>query len=324
MSRPITIRRHLGFTLIELLVVIAIIGVLVALLLPAVQQAREAARRSQCSNNLKQIGLAIQNYADAHRILPLCLNATPKALSVHVYLLPYLDQSPLYGQVDFGAAWNSPSNVNPCATKVPTFVCPSDSGVSQVPAGWAGTSYRANQGSAILYGQPSTDPANANYGMPAPNGVFVSGKSILFAEIQDGLSNTGMFSEHPIGDFNNGVSSPTDTFRPGTYPATPDEAVAFCKATDVTNLALQGVSNVGAPWLQGYHSTTQYFHVAPPNTRSCMFPPGRISTTASSYHVGGVYLGMCDGSVRFVSDSVDLKSWRGVGTRFGSEVLGEY
>ena len=97
--KSVTMRRKRGFTLIELLVVIAIIGILVALLLPAVQQAREAARRTQCKNNLKQIGLAIHNYADTYGVLPLCLTSTPKAISVHAYMLPFLDQAPLYNQI---------------------------------------------------------------------------------------------------------------------------------------------------------------------------------------------------------------------------------
>jgi hypothetical protein len=160
--------------------------------------------------------------------------------------------------------------------------------------------------------------------MPAPNGLFVTGMSLPVAEIRDGMSNTAAFSEHPIGDFNNNISSPTDTFRPGTYPATPDEAIQVCQAIDPSNLAYQGVSNVGAPWLQSYHSTTQYFHVAPPNTRSCMYPPGRISTTASSYHAAGVHVLMSDGAVRFVGNNIDLRTWRGLGSRAGEEVLGEF
>ena len=311
--------RRRGFTLIELLVVIAIIAVLIALLLPAVQQAREAARRTQCRNNLKQLGLAMHNYLDSHGVLPLCLNATAKPISVHAYLLPYLDQSPLYALIDFNSSYNSPTNVIPVGTTVQTFLCPTQPTVA-MPAGWAGTNYRCNQGSQILYAQPS----GSNASMPAPDGVFVPGLSLSIATITDGTSNTAAFSEHPFADFNNSASNPYDTFEPGIYPSTPDDAMNFCRQTNFSDLSKQGYSNVGAPWMQSYHSTTQYFHVAPPNDPSCMYPPGRINTTAASYHTGGVHVCMCDGSVRFTSTNINLSVWRGIGSRAGGEVLGNY
>ncbi|HUG17960.1 MAG TPA: DUF1559 domain-containing protein [Planctomycetaceae bacterium] len=317
------LRKRPGFTLIELLVVIAIIAILIALLLPAVQQAREAARRSSCKNNLKQFGLATHNYAEVHTKLPLCLNATNRPISVHTYLLPYLEQSALYQSVDFNTSWNSAANAAARATPVSTFICPSET-TPTLPVGWAGTSYRANQGSELLYGRPSTNPASSNYGMPAPNGVFISGMSLTFADVKDGTSNTAAFSEHPMGDFNNAIASEFDTFRPGTYPNTADEAVQQCRAIDPSNLGFQGVSNVGAPWIQAYHSTTQYFHVVPPNDRSCMYPPGRIATSAASFHDGGVQVALCDGAVRFVSENIDIRIWRAVGSRNGKEVLGDW
>jgi hypothetical protein len=158
----------------------------------------------------------------------------------------------------------------------------------------------------------------------APNGVFFRDSYLRFSDIVDGTSQTAAFSEHCKGDFNQGFATRNDTYRPGTFPSTPDEAVAQCAAIDVNNLAFQGVSDVGAPWLRSYHSTTLYFHVGPPNTRSCMFPPGRIATAANSEHVNGVMLALCDGSVRFVSETIDLATWRSLGTRDGHEPVGDF
>ena len=102
---------------------------------------------------------------------------------------------------------------------------------------------------------------------------------------------------------------------------TSDDAVVMCAASVPSNLSQQGFSNVGAPWIYGYHSTTSYWHSAPPNTLSCMFPPSRISTTANSRHAGGVNVGLADGSVRFIKTTVNLQAWRALGTRNGGEII---
>jgi prepilin-type N-terminal cleavage/methylation domain-containing protein len=313
--------RRDAFTLIELLVVIAIIGVLVALLLPAVQAAREAARRTQCSNHLKQFVVALHNYHDTFGLFP--AGRTSREISAHAALLPYLEQRNTDNLIDYGKSWNHAANAAARATRIAVFNCPSDPQTS-LPSGWAGTSYRANQGSGLLWGLPPTDSSDPNFGMPAPNGVFYLNSYVRFAEITDGTTATAAFSEHLKGDFNNSLSSKADTFWPRTNPATADEAVRQCAAIDPANLTFQRVSDVGAPWLQGYHSTTIYFHVGPPNSRSCMFPPGRIATTAISQHPSGVTLALCDGSVRFVSQTIDLRTWRNLGQRDDGEAMGDY
>jgi prepilin-type N-terminal cleavage/methylation domain-containing protein/prepilin-type processing-associated H-X9-DG protein len=310
--------RSRGFTLVELLVVIAIIGILVGLLLPAVQNAREAARRMQCANNLKQLGLAIHNYESSNKRLP--AGRSPTGFSTHAQLLPYMEQANVYNLVDFKVAFNHPNNGTALAANIPSFTCPSDP-VSQVPIGWAGTNYRSNQGSGILNALTPSNSSDPNFGYPNPNGPFIPTTYLGFRSITDGLSNTAAFSEHGKGDFSNAIASPSDTYWPQTNPTTPDEAVRDCMAINPMDLQYQRNSNVGAPWLQGGHTTSNYFHVAPPNTRSCMFPPGRISTTAKSYHTGGVQVLRCDGSVSFVSQSIDLAVWRAFGSCNEGEVL---
>ncbi len=316
--------RQRGFTLVELLVVIAIIGILVGLLLPAVQAAREAARRAHCQNNLHQIGIAIHNYEAAYRMLPpgnLQGNSFTAGLSVHARILPYLEQSNAYVLVDMRYGWNHASNAVARMQQIPTYRCPSDGAPRALLTVGGLNNYYANMGTGLLAGAPPTNPSDSNYGMDPPNGVFMRDQFIGFRNITDGLSQTTAFSEKLIGDFSNSVITlASDTFRPGTYPNTADEAVAQCKAMNYLDIGNQGVSVVGSPWLQAYHSTTLYQHISTPNTRNCMFPPGRIMTTASSNHRGGVHMMMCDAAVRFVSNAVRVNVWRAYGTREMGEV----
>ncbi len=317
-------RSRPGFTLIELLVVIAIIGVLIALLLPAVQAAREAARRAQCTNNLKQLGIALHNYHDVNKVF--AMSRGPGGFSVHSRILPYLEQKPLFDAINFSLSWNPTSagydpNATIRATTLSSFLCPSDP-VTQVPVGYAGNNYRACEGSMFLFGYNPSGSNPVNAGMAPPNGLFWSNETKGIHDATDGTSNTALFSEHIKGDFNQGLATDrSDTFRPGTYPNTQDEAIQLCQSFDWRNIAFQGVSDVGAPWIYGYHSTTLYYHVSTPNTRSCMFPPQRISTTANSQHPGGVNVLTGDGSVKFIKDTIARPVWRAMGSRNLGEVI---
>jgi prepilin-type N-terminal cleavage/methylation domain-containing protein/prepilin-type processing-associated H-X9-DG protein len=316
-------RRRSAFTLIELLVVIAIIAVLIALLLPAVQSAREAARRMQCVNNLKQIGLALHNYHDVVGCFPLGRTIPYNySFSPLARFLPYIEQANLGNALNFNLPYSDPTNSTVMTTTLSVLLCPSDAG-GVIPAGFgSGTNYRDNEGTSVVMWYGATDTAGVNTNMPPPNGLFFANLQCRIADVTDGLSNTAAFSEHVIGDFNQLVATDkSDTFEPGTHPLTSDDALNMCKAINYTNLSFQGYSNVGAPWIYGYHSTSAYWHSGPPNSRSCMFPPSRISTTANSRHPSGVNVLMGDGSARFVKDTVNIAAWRGIGTRNGGEII---
>jgi prepilin-type N-terminal cleavage/methylation domain-containing protein/prepilin-type processing-associated H-X9-DG protein len=322
-------RQRAAFTLIELLVVIAIIAVLIALLLPAVQSAREAARRAQYTNNLKQLGLAMHNYHDSMNCFPMSMGfdapgfgyPEPVSYSGLSMLLPYLEQSVVFNSINYSIHRADPGNNTAIATAVSSFLCPSDPQQGTLPPGQAGENYHPNSGNTIDYVWGVSDPWNFNTSLPPFNGVFYPVSSTRVAEIIDGTSNTAAFSEMGLGDMSNAIATEkTDQFWTQTWPSTPDQSIAQCQSFPALNLSYQGLSTDGVPWLEG-STSAMYNHVNVPNKRSCIFPPGRIMNTANSYHPGGVNLGLCDGSVRFVKESVSLPTWRAIGSRNGGEVI---
>lgn len=311
--------RRAGFTLIELLVVIAIIAVLVSLLMPAVQQAREAARRSQCKNNLKQLGLALHNYLTSFQCMPFGQESQPtEEYSAVSQLLPYFDQGNVYNLLNFSLDITDPANHAPVFTEIDLLRCPTD-WQNNISGQGGATNYMANKGNGIIW----LGPDGPNTGFPPQNGVMYYQSSVKVGDITDGTSNTAAFCERNLCDGNNGIVTPSsDVFFSPLAPTTADEAVSMCNAVDITNLANQFPLFMGAPWAHGQHT---YLHVNTPNTRSCgFFTVLRADMPPSSHHVGGVHLGLCDGSVRFVSDSVDLTLWRALGSRNGEEVIGNY
>jgi prepilin-type N-terminal cleavage/methylation domain-containing protein len=305
-----TLRRR-GFTLIELLVVIAIIAILISLLLPAVQQAREAARRSSCKNNLKQIGLALHNYHGAHNCFPFGQGGTGGKYSAISQLLPYFEQKNVYDAINFNVDVNDPANDFPRSVEMAVLRCPSDFDNTQ-PASGAAINYYGNKGSSIFWGATNLD------------GVIFKSSRIRFRDIKDGTTQTAAFSERVLTDGSNGVVSPiADVFlgNSGGDPTTPDEAVSMCYAVDINNLANQFPIFMGAPWMNGQHC---YLHVDTPNRRSCGFFPTKATMPASSQHPGGVHTLLCDGSVQFFSENINRQIWRAIGTRKGGEVVGEF
>ncbi len=319
-------RRSSGFTLVELLVVIAIIGILVGLLLPAVQAAREAARRMSCSNNMRQISLAALNYESAYKRLPASrISRTADRLgpasgiSVHARLLPFMEATSTYALINFGVDWNDPLNDVARLTSVATFRCPSDPATAIPGTAGGANNYYVNSGTIPLWNRTTAAPLPQ---VPDCNGVFFRDSLLKLASITDGLSTTAAIGERLTGDFAQNRSTPkTDTFQPGTNAMTADEALRDCLAVNVDDLSKQGFSDIGAPWIRGYHSTTEYYHINNPNGRSCMFPPGRIMTTANSQHANLVNMALCDGSTQNVSANIDLVIYRALGTRNGGEVV---
>ncbi len=336
-----------AFTLIELLVVIAIIAVLIALLLPAVQQAREAARRTQCKNNLKQFGLAMHNYHDVSNTFPLAgyFNANSTAqfccpparngfewqdLSAHVMLLPYIDQANIYNQFNFSAIQNSGPNDVPGVNKIPAFRCPSDPGTPTV-------------GPGLNY--PVCMGANAQYNgcsISDQNGVCNFQRRVRIGDISDGTSNTIVMSEFLISGPSAGKSNvicntANPTAASGTYTTWSGFTQAYVNAWGDAGLVNAGTpanitqDRVGQYWHLGAGGYSAFNTLLTPNSTYYNVDPGLFSNSwstsmiaARSKHTGGVHVLLADGSVRFVGDSIDWTTWTNLGNRNDNQVLGDY
>jgi prepilin-type N-terminal cleavage/methylation domain-containing protein/prepilin-type processing-associated H-X9-DG protein len=336
-----------GFTLIELLVVIAVIAILIALLLPAVQGARGAARRAQCVNNLRQIGLACHNYVSSYQALPPskvpAYTTVPGAATYarwaeHPQLLQFIEQGTLFNAINFAfppetpgmngvfptfmPAYQNPNreNMTACMSQVSMFLCPSD---GPVTTGWpGGNNYLGNIGTyACDLGE--NNPCTNCTDSPRPQGIFYYGSAVKMADITDGSSNTAFFSEKIRGQGTPNFKTDllimqNQTTLDGTYQT--------CKALSPGSPPLTSVQ--GICWVMGDMCCTTYNHVSTPNTNSCAgIPfPGTMANMSmnvppSSRHPGGVNVLFGDGAVKFVKDSVSLVTWRALGTRNGGEVI---
>jgi prepilin-type N-terminal cleavage/methylation domain-containing protein/prepilin-type processing-associated H-X9-DG protein len=322
-----------AFTLVELLVVIAIIGVLVSLLLPAVQSAREAARGMSCKNNLKQLGLALLNYEGALHYFP-GSGVNPSQYSVHTYVLPYLEQKQLRDLVDpnqpliffSGQSTLNPAQAQAAATTIKIFLCPSD---PQGPtcsaynsATFAGTNYMVNggTGTGVFY--------DTRY---QSDGLFWNESKVRMAEITDGTSNTLLMAETLRGAcVTTAASTPAFPRRQGGSLATVAKTIANQQGTDPP--LSDALCTTATSWL-GSHAIAWIWGQTPQTFFNTHFPPnspvpdcttnGQGWFRASSLHANGVNVLLCDGSARFVSDQINFSVWQAVSTRGGGETVGD-
>lgn len=295
-----------GFTLIELLVVIAIIAVLIALLLPAVQQAREAARRTQCKNNLKQFGLALATYHDTARMFPSLEIQNQAFLSggnnnwgqfagtYNTLILPYIDQAPMYNSMNFNVGYNVGPNLIANAQKYPAFLCPSNPVQNQMFNGTHITHYYAVIGGT---NNPPGGTERIQWAIGTTNGtenlkgIFYHSSSVSIAAIVDGTSNTVAIAE-AIG-YEPTTTSLVVTVQDG-------RGMGFSASTN-TQYGINNFNGTGSPPL--------------PSAR-WMVP--------SSFHTGGIHVLLADGSVRFISQNVNATTWQNLGAIADGNMIGEY
>jgi prepilin-type processing-associated H-X9-DG protein len=323
-------------------VVIAIIAVLIALLLPAVQSAREAARRAQCTNNLKQVGLAVHNYHDTWGQLP--MGEAPGGLSPQVGLLPFIEQSQIYNAINFNAAdpgnpnigarwiWTHPTTWTTGRARVATYVCPSEIYTAYAADGynfWA-SNIAWNAGTWFPHQNSWNGVVGRSYDDDGSLRPFTPGNFNLAALI-DGTSNTLLSAEVANGPLVSGAArtrvSDCYEVRGLTRTSTVDQAVAACNRVDWARGPIPwggGWRYKGYSWVEGSIWRNWFNTIRTPNQSCCTMDNVSwwyIMKPSSSYHPGGANAVMSDGSVKFFKETVSRPVWMALSTRAGSEVI---